>query len=92
MKQAFTLIFLLALAIAMTAHGKTSKAPSPDGESKKSIDFDGDVVEGMNRQPLDSLTSTSEGDGSGKKNHLYRRKKKFKQENRELAREILETY
>ena len=87
-------IFLLLSLFALTAIAKSPKrsAPAPGEQSQKELDFDGDVVEGMNRQPLDSLTTNSEGDGGGSKNHLYRRKKNFKPENRDLARSILETY
>lgn len=87
MKKPFPFLFILLgfLVLSLTVLGE-------DGKRKRSLNFDGDIVEGMNRQPLDSLTSLKEDDGDRSKNHIYRRKKKFKKENRELAREIVETY
>lgn len=98
MKRLAILFVLAVLLPAPSAFAKTGaadkKSPgaAPGEDRKKAIDFDGEVVEGMNKQPLDSLNQVSEGDGNRSKNHLYRRAKKFKDENRELAREILETY
>lgn len=82
---------LTSVAVA-EKRGKSGGGGEGSDGSKRTLDFDGDVVEGMNRQPLDSLTSLSEGSAGGAKNHLYQRKKKPKKENRELAREIAETY
>jgi hypothetical protein len=93
MKQ--VMIFLLAGFLAVNAFAQKGgkKATGGEGEgSKKSLDFDGDVVEGMNRQPLDSLTSVSEGGDGASKTHLYHRKNNAKHENREHAREIAESY
>jgi hypothetical protein len=89
---AYILIFLAVLAVAARAESPAKTNTKVAQEFSKKLDFDGDVVEGMNRQPLDSLTSVSEGDGDGANNRLYRRKKKAEPENRELAREIVETY
>ncbi len=64
-------------------------------DSQKQIDFEGDVVEGVNKQPLDSLNQISNGDNGGNRLHLYRRKKPadaIKNENRESLREFVETY
>lgn len=86
-------LFLSLLATAIASADSKARGPKPSaGDSKKSLDFDGDVVEGMNRQPLDSLTSVSEGENGLYKNNLYKRKRKFKVENRELAREIIDAY
>lgn len=79
---------LILLSASAWAKPKTAKGP----QSQKEIDFDGEVVEGMNKRPLDSLTSLSEGDSDRSKGHLYKRTKKFKEENRQLASEIVETY
>ena len=94
------LVFLMA-GIAQAkpkakAKGKASApaAKAPGEGSSKDIDFEGEVIEGMNRQPLDSLTSLSEGDAEKdrSKGHVYRRKKTVGDENKESTREILETY
>jgi hypothetical protein len=89
---ACALALLLLFSIGAHAGPPTAGQSNKKDESKKQLDFDGDVVEGMNRQPLDSLTQVSEGDGSGAKNHLYHRVRKFDDQNRELGREIVETY
>lgn len=89
---AFGLMALMAWSTPVLAGSKKDSAGSAQGERQRNLDFEGDVVEGMNRQPLDSLTSLNEGNGDRSKGHIYRRKKKFKPENRELAREIVETY
>ena len=97
------IIVILALIIGAGATAKPPKAQkagaaskaapgAPAGERTRDLDFEGEVIEGMNKRPLDSLTSLSEGEGDRSKGHLYRRTKKFKQENQELTREILETY
>jgi hypothetical protein len=89
----FSILLLLASFLSVFALGESAPKKDPGAEeAKTSIDFDADVVEGMNRQPLDSLTQLSEGEGAGAKKHLYRRAKKFNEENRELAREQEETY
>jgi hypothetical protein len=89
-------IFILASFLSVIAWSdqpkSTGGATKSGDESKKTLDFDAEVVEGMNRQPLDSLTQTSEGDGSGSKNHLYRRIKNFNEESQELVRDQEETY
>lgn len=77
----------LSLMIAGTAYG--------DPDSKKQIDFEGDVVEGVNKQPLDSLNQISNGDNGSNRLHLYRRKRPndaLTRESRETLRELVETY
>jgi hypothetical protein len=53
----------------------------------KSLDFDDEMVEGMNRNPLDSLTRVGRRD---QRDHdrLYRRKQNFKREIRQTVREM----
>ena len=56
------------------------------------MDFDGDVVEGLNRRPLDSLTATNEDGNRLGMGHSYRRQKNFDEETQELSRDLAETY
>jgi hypothetical protein len=63
-----------------------------DGKATKTMDFDGDVVEGVNKQPLDTLNSLSESDSSRYKMHLYKKRTSFKDENQQVMREMAETY
>jgi hypothetical protein len=72
----------LVLPQAIAEERKT--APS----RQKVIDFEGDLVEGVNQRPLDSLNTVSEVDKRRKKAHLYRKRKGFKTEVRETLREM----
>lgn len=55
-------------------------------KSQKVIDFDDDVVEGVNRKPLDSLNQISEADKRKTKSHLYRKRASFKNEVQETLK------
>ncbi len=84
---------LLAILLAVTAFSTFAFAKNED--AKKQIDFEGDVVEGVNKQPLDALNQTAEGIESRGRLHLYRRKKTSKAieaENEENLRELVETF
>jgi hypothetical protein len=58
------------------------------GESKrsKSIHFEDELVEGINRKPLDSFNQISELNDSNQ-NHLYKKRKGFSDRNRILMKE-----
>lgn len=66
--------------------------PASTGESSKKLDFEADTVEGLNRQPLDSLSQISESDGTKERAHLYQKKKNFREENKQTLRELSGTY
>jgi hypothetical protein len=76
--------------------GAWSDAASSDASSKnknpplrqKVIDFEGDLVEGVNKRPLDSLSEISEAQKRKRKIHLYRKRKGFRTEIRETVREM----
>jgi hypothetical protein len=72
---------LLAVLLGGTALG----AESP--KRLKSIDFEEDLVEGLNKRPLDSLQSVSDGRGKRRKSHLYRKRTGYRTEIMERARE-----
>jgi hypothetical protein len=55
---------------------------------QKVIDFDGDVVEGVNKRPFDSLNEAIDGNRKSKKIHLYRKRKGFRTETQETIREM----
>ena len=93
LKFLFLTLWVLAWGFAPSAFAeskKGGKATHPD--SQKEINFDGDVVEGLNRRPLDSLTATSEEGKRLGQGHTYRRVKNFDEENQELSRDLAETY
>jgi hypothetical protein len=53
---------------------------------QKVIDFEDEVVEGVNKRPLDSLNEISERNRLKKKPHLYRKRGGFKAETAENLR------
>lgn len=57
-------------------------------KSQTVIDFEDEVVEGMNRRPLDSLNQISEKDKRKKKPHLYRKRVGFRTETTETLRAL----
>lgn len=65
-------------------HAKDKELPS----RQKVIDFEGDVVEGVNKRPLDSLSELSEVQKRRKRMHLYRKRKGFRTETQETLREM----
>lgn len=62
--------------------------PSEARKSQRVIDFDDEVVEGVNKRPLDSLSQVSERDARRRKSHLYRKRAGFKTEMAETLREL----
>ncbi len=54
----------------------------------KVIDFEDELIEGVNKQPLDSLSQISEANRRRKKLHLYRKRVGFKGENAETLKEL----
>ncbi|OFZ54894.1 MAG: hypothetical protein A2428_11760 [Bdellovibrionales bacterium RIFOXYC1_FULL_54_43] len=62
--------------------------PSIAAEAKrqKVIDFEDEVVEGMNKRPLDSLSHLSEAEKRRRKHHLYRKRGGFRSETAETLR------
>ena len=55
---------------------------------QKVIDFEDEVVEGMNKRPLDSVSQLSEKDRKKKKPHLYRKRSGFRTETVETLRTV----
>ncbi len=89
-----TLIALLAFALAAPtyAEGRSpgAAAPPTNGAPVKkrsnSLSFEDNVVEGMNKNPLDSLQQVGREDG---KNHgrLYKKRTEFQNEIRQSVQE-----
>lgn len=52
------------------------------------IDFEDEVVEGLNKRPLDSLNQISERNRRKQKPHLYRKRAGFRTETAETLREL----
>ena len=62
-----------ALASADSAYGAKLRR-------EKAIDFEDDVVEGLNKRPLDSLSQLNEGQRRKRKPHIYRVRRSFSEE------------
>ncbi len=57
------------------------------GKRSKNINFEDEVVEGINRKPLDSFNQISERNGRNK-NHLYRKRAGFSDRDESLLTEM----
>jgi hypothetical protein len=73
----------LTLATLVSLASPTAGAAE---KRQKVIDFEDEVVEGMNKRPLDSLSQISEADRKRRKPHLYRKRASFKSETAESVR------
>ncbi|MGZ3699136.1 MAG: hypothetical protein ACXWPM_01285 [Bdellovibrionota bacterium] len=78
----FVLSFLVSAILVPDAHG---------GKRGKVIDFEDEVVEGMNRKPLDSVSQVSEKDRRHKRPHLYRKRAGFRSETDDTIRTLRAT-
>ena len=67
---------------------RSSFAGTAPAKNQKVIDFEGDLVEGLNKQPFDSLSEISEEQKRKGKMHLYRKRKGFRTEVQETIREM----
>ncbi|MEK6579907.1 MAG: hypothetical protein AABZ55_11825 [Bdellovibrionota bacterium] len=97
MKKIAEILFWFALfggTIAVASAEDKAKATAPkqnqasSGDSTKAMKFDEDVVEGMDKARLDSLTSKlgREDDDSA---HLYRKRTHFRKENQQVSKELV---
>jgi hypothetical protein len=80
---------LAVWAIALTFLLPSYALAQKKGEDRqKVIDFDDEVVEGMNKRPLDSLSQISEREKRRRKLHLYKKRASFRSETAETLKEI----
>jgi hypothetical protein len=63
------------------------KSDASDGKRSTSINFEDEMIEGINRKPLDSVNQISERDGRGKQ-HLYRKRAGFSDRDLVLTQEL----
>lgn len=82
-----SLILTLLTSLALPSASAAPGSPPPSSRSKV-IDFDGDLVEGVNKRPYDSLSEVNDGNGRAKKIHLYKKRKGFRTETQETIREM----
>ncbi len=78
-------ITLSVLGFACLLPAQVSAAKGPDRQ--KVIDFEDEVVEGVNKRPLDSLSQISE-EQRRRKTHLYRKRVGFRSETLETLRMV----
>lgn len=64
-----------------------SLATAQESKRSKSINFEDEVVEGINRKPLDAFNQLSEQNGRGK-NHLYHKRAGFADRDESLLTEM----
>lgn len=72
--------FSFLLAYPTPADAKSSRT--------KVIDFEGDLIEGVNKLPLDSVNQISEAEKNKHKPHLYQKRKSFGSENSQKLHEL----
>jgi hypothetical protein len=73
---------ILVLICALTASNAFANSRG------KVIDFEDELVEGVNKRPLDSVSQISERDKNGRRTHLYRKRQSFKNETHETLTEM----
>lgn len=79
---------LILLSITLSCCIATPAIALDKIKREKVIDFDDEVVEGMNRRPLDSLATISDGGKKRKKVHLYRKRVSFRGETTESLKAL----
>ena len=65
----------------------TLKSEAIEGKRSTSINFEDEMIEGINRKPLDSVNQISERDGKHKQ-HLYRKRAGFSDRDQLLTQEL----
>ena len=82
----FIVLFSLLIPSEYTFAGEPSKSPS--AKRSRLLDFDDQLIEGLNKKPLDSLQQITDGRGGRRKTHLYRKRAAFRMENEETLKEM----
>lgn len=82
MKIPSTYLILVTLILGLT----TSSSAWGEKKRQKVIDFDDEVIEGVNKRPFDSLSHISDAEKNRKKSHLYRKRGGFSTETTEALK------
>jgi hypothetical protein len=83
-----SLCLVLGLPLAPDAWAQAADSALPaKPKREKVIDFEDELVEGMNKRPLDSLSQIGEAARRKKKPHLYRKRAGFRAETQQTLRE-----
>jgi hypothetical protein len=83
---AATLLVLIGLT-PVTAFGGNRNPAKARVDRSKALDFEDEVVEGMNKNPLDSVEAMAKRD-SRDKARLYRKRPDYRKEMKETVREM----
>jgi hypothetical protein len=83
MKPLKTIQLVIMMGV-MIFYSELSQAS--ETKRSKTINFEDELVEGINRKPLDQFNQISEINGS-EKEHLYRKRKTFRDRTKTLMRE-----
>ena len=87
--KCLTLSIAMVLGMTLQLLAVSAHATDIDGSKRaKVIDFEDEVVEGVNKRPLDSLSQISEADRRRRKPHLYRKRVGFRLETAESFRAL----
>lgn len=65
----------------------TLRSEALEGKRSTSINFEDEMIEGINRKSLDSVNQISERDGRGKQ-HLYKKRAGFSDRDQLLTQEL----
>lgn len=76
-------IFLATLFLGVLFALVNAQNSAASSARSRAIDFEDELVEGMNKRPLDSVSQLAGKDRRHKKPHLYRKRSGFRDENRE---------
>lgn len=81
--------FLLVLGCLVALLTPTEVIAANNSKSNRQtvMDFEGDLVEGVNKRPWDSLSQISDKNAR-RRAHLYQKRKGFRTENRETLQEL----
>lgn len=66
--------------LAVLIGGLLASSSVKAGDHSRVIDFEDDVVEGVNKRPLDSVQQLGDADRRKKRSHLYRKRAGYKDE------------
>ena len=79
-------VFIIAGTLVLLA--PSLSLADPKSTRGKVIDFDDELVEGMNKRPLDSLSQVGDAGKHRKKPHLYKKRAGFRDQTLETIYEV----
>ena len=83
-------LFFVLMTVLLTQHfvwAENKTPPTPGAQRKKALDFEDDLIEGMNKNPLDSLEHVARKDDKSRP-YLYWKRGDFRREMKQNAHEI----